>query len=213
MIQGARPLPVVVLISGGGTNLQALIDAADARYRVCGVISNRPGVRGLKRATVAGIPTRVLDHTAYTDRERFDAALADVIESFSPGLVILAGFMRILGDTFVERFAGRMLNIHPSLLPSFQGLHTHRRALAAGVREHGASVHFVTSELDGGPVVAQARVAVEPGDTETVLAARVLAREHELLPQVVAWFAAGRLQLRDGQISFDGEPLHAPLQC
>ncbi len=213
MIEGARPLPVAVLISGGGTNLQALIDAADARYRVCGVISNRPGVLGLKRATVAGIPTRVLDHTAYTDRERFDAALADVIESFSPGLVILAGFMRILGDTFVERFAGRMLNIHPSLLPAFQGLHTHRRALAAGVREHGASVHFVTSELDGGPVVAQARVAVEPGDTETVLAARVLSREHELLPQVVAWFAEGRLQLRDGQISFDGEPLRAPLQC
>jgi phosphoribosylglycinamide formyltransferase-1 len=213
VIQGARPLPVVVLISGGGTNLQALIDAADARYRVCGVISNRPGVLGLKRATVAGIPTRVIDHTAYTDRERFDAALADVTESFSPGLVILAGFMRILGDTFVERFAGRMLNIHPSLLPAFQGLHTHRRALAAGVREHGASVHFVTSELDGGPVVAQARVAVEPDDTETVLAARVLSREHELLPQVVAWFAEGRLQLRDGQISFDGEPLHAPLQC
>ncbi len=213
MIQSAQPLPVVVLISGGGTNLQALIDAADARYRIRGVISNRPGVRGLERATIAGIPTRVLDHTAYTDRARFDADLADAIESLSPGLVVLAGFMRILGDAFVERFAGRMLNIHPSLLPAFQGLHTHRRALAAGVQEHGASVHFVTSELDGGPVVAQARVAVEPGDTEAVLAARVLSREHELLPQVVAWFAEGRLQLRDGRISFDGEPLDAPLQC
>jgi phosphoribosylglycinamide formyltransferase-1 len=212
---GEPRLCVVVLISGSGTNLQALVDgsAAGQPYRICGVVSNRPGVRGLDRASAAGIPTRVLDHTAFRDREGFDAALGDVIEAFEPGLVVLAGFMRILGDAFVERFAGRMLNIHPSLLPSFQGLHTHRRALEAGVTEHGASVHFVTSELDGGPVVAQARVAVVPGDTEAVLGARVLAREHELLPQVVAWFAEGRLQMRDGQIRFDAKLLHSPLQC
>jgi len=215
MTSGEARLPVVVLISGSGTNLQALIEGAAAGqpYRICGVISNRPGVQGLDRASTAGIPTRVLDHTAFTDREDFDAALGDAVESFEPGLVVLAGFMRILGDAFVERFAGRMLNIHPSLLPAFQGLHTHRRALAARVTEHGASVHFVTSELDGGPVVAQARVPVESDDTEAILGARVLAREHELLPQVVTWFAEGRLEMRDGQIRFDTIPLHSALQC
>ena len=215
MTAGQALLPVVVLISGSGTNLQALIDGAAAGqpYRICGVISNRPGARGLDRASSAGIPTRVLDHTAFADRTGFDAALGDAVESFEPGLVVLAGFMRILGDAFVERFAGRMLNIHPSLLPAFQGLHTHRRALEAGVSEHGASVHFVTSELDGGPVVAQVRVPVESGDTETILGARVLAREHELLPQVVTWFAEGRLEMRDGQIRFDTVPLHSALQC
>ena len=215
MTAGQALLPVVVLISGSGTNLQALIDGAAAGqpYRICGVISNRPGARGLDRASSAGIPTRVLDHTAFADRTGFDAALGDAVESFEPGLVVLAGFMRILGDAFVERFAGRMLNIHPSLLPAFQGLHTHRRALEAGVSEHGASVHFLTSELDGGPVVAQARVPVESGDTETILGARVLAREHELLPQVVTWFAEGRLEMRDGQIRFDTVPLHSALQC
>jgi len=215
MTSGEARLPVVVLISGSGTNLQALIEGAAAGqpYRICGAISNRPGVQGLDRASAAGIPTRVLDHTAFTDREDFDAALGDAVESFEPGLVVLAGFMRILGDAFVERFAGRMLNIHPSLLPAFQGLNTHRRALAAGVTEHGASVHFVTSELDGGPVVAQARVAVESDDTEAILGARVLAREHELLPQVVTWFAEGRLEMRDGQIRFDTIPLHSALQC
>ena len=215
MTSGEARLSVVVLISGSGTNLQALIEGAAAGqpYRICGAISNRPGVQGLDRASAAGIPTRVLDHTAFTDREDFDAALGDAVESFEPGLVVLAGFMRILGDAFVERFAGRMLNIHPSLLPAFQGLNTHRRALAAGVTEHGASVHFVTSELDGGPVVAQARVAVESDDTEAILGARVLAREHELLPQVVTWFAEGRLEMRDGQIRFDTIPLHSALQC
>ena len=215
MTAGQALLPVVVLISGSGTNLQALIDGAAAGqpYRICGVISNRPGARGLDRASSAGIPTRVLDHTAYADRTGFDAALGDAVESFEPGLVVLAGFMRILGDAFVERFAGRMLNIHPSLLPAVQGINTHRRALAAGVTEHGASVHFVTSELDGGPVVAQARVPVESDDTEAILGARVLAREHELLPQVVTWFAEGRLEMRDGQIRFDNIPLHSALQC
>jgi len=208
-------MPVVVLISGGGTNLQALIDAAAAGrpFVVAAVISNRPGVAGLERARAAGIPTRVIDHTDFADRDGFDAALAEAIESFEPGLIVLAGFMRILTTGFVERFAGRMLNIHPSLLPAFQGLETHRRALEAGVREHGASVHFVTAELDGGPVIAQTRLAVEPDDTPSSLAARVLAREHVLLPQVVTWFAEGRLRMRDHGVWFDGAALQAPLQC
>jgi phosphoribosylglycinamide formyltransferase-1 len=208
-------LPVVVLISGGGTNLQALIDASAEGhpFEIRGVISNRPGVHGLQRADAAEIPTQVIDHTAFPDRESFDATLAAAIEAFGPGLVVLAGFMRILTNGFVDRFAGRMVNIHPSLLPAFQGLHTHRRALQAGVREHGASVHFVTSELDGGPVIAQARVPVLGGDTESDLAARVLQREHQLLPQVVDWFAQGKLQLRDDLVWFEDSPLEAPIRC
>jgi phosphoribosylglycinamide formyltransferase-1 len=208
-------LPVVVVISGSGSNLQALIDAAidGLPFRVCGVISNRPGAQGLQRAGTAGIPTRVVDHTAFPDRDSFDAALAQAIDEFQPSLVVLAGFMRILTNAFVNRFAGRMLNIHPSLLPAFQGLHTHRRALQEGVTEHGASVHFVTGELDGGPVIAQARVPVLGGDTESELAARVLQREHQLLPQVVCWYAQGKLQLRDDQVWFEDSPLRAPIQC
>jgi phosphoribosylglycinamide formyltransferase-1 len=208
-------LPVVVVISGSGSNLQALIDAAidGLPFRVCGVISNRPGAQGLQRAGAAGIPTRVVDHTAFPDRDSFDAALAQAIDEFQPSLVVLAGFMRILTNAFVKRFAGRMLNIHPSLLPAFQGLHTHRRALQEGVTEHGASVHFVTGELDGGPVIAQARVTVLGGDTESELAARVLQREHQLLPQVVCWYAQGKLQLRDDQVWFEDSPLRAPIQC
>ena len=209
-----QPLPVTVLISGGGTNLQALIDGAAAGqpYRIANVISNRPGVYGLVRAQRAEIPTRVIDHTEYPSREAFDATLGDAVEAGAPGLVVLAGFMRILTRDFVARFAGRMLNIHPPLLPAFQGLHTHRRALEAGVSEHGASVHFVTDELDGGPVIAQARVPVAAGDDEKTLAARVLQREHQLLPQVVRWFAEGRLRLTGGQVWFDDRALDAPLQ-
>ncbi len=208
-------LAVVVLISGTGSNLQALIDAAtaDGPYRVGAVISNRPAAPGLQRAATAGIPTRVIDHTQFTDRASFDSALSKQIMAFEPGLVVLAGFMRVLGGDFVSRFVGRMLNIHPSLLPAFPGLHTHRRALESGVSEHGASVHFVTEQLDGGPVVAQTRVAVNATDTEEQLAARVLVREHLLLPQVVSWFAAGRLTLNDGQAYFNGSPITSPLQC
>ena len=208
-------LPVVVLISGNGSNLQALIDvaAAGGPYTIRAVISNRPGVHGLERAAAAGIPTRVVDHTGFPDRDSFDAALADEIETFDAQLIVLAGFMRILTTAFVNRFAGRMLNIHPSLLPAFQGLHTHRRALEAGADEHGASVHFVTGELDGGPIIAQARVPVHDGDTESALAARVLRREHELLPQVVTWYAQDRLALREERVWFDGTPLQAPIQC
>ena len=208
-------MPVVVLISGTGSNLQALLDAAaaGAADRISAVISNRPGAAGLDRATAAGVPTRVLDHTGFAERSAFDAALAELIDGFAPRLVVLAGFMRILTAEFVEHFAGRMINIHPSLLPAFQGLHTHRRALAAGVVEHGASVHFVTGELDGGPVIAQTRLAVRADDDEHTLAARVLEREHRLLPQVVQWFAEGRIALRDGRVLFDRRPLEEPLLC
>lgn len=211
----ADKMPVVVLISGSGTNLQALIDAQgdDCPFAITAVISNRPQVRGLARAEAAGIETQVVDHRHYPDRDTFDRALGDEIAARAPGLVVLAGFMRILTDAFVDRFSGHMVNIHPSLLPAFQGLHTHRRALEAGVREHGASVHFVTAELDGGPVIAQARVPVNAGDDEETLAARVLAREHQLLPQVVAWFAEGRLAMRNGQVCFDNRALSGPLQC
>jgi phosphoribosylglycinamide formyltransferase 1 len=207
-------LPVVVLISGAGTNLQALIDAAQARtipIRIAAVISNRPGAPGLARAERAGIPVHTLDHAAYPDREGFDEALQACIETYDPGLVVLAGFMRILTPGFVEHFAGRMLNIHPSLLPDFRGLRTHDRALRAGVREHGASVHFVSNELDGGPVIMQARVPVLADDTPEGLAARVQAREHVLYPTVVGMFGEGRLRVENDQVRLDGRPIRAPL--
>jgi phosphoribosylglycinamide formyltransferase-1 len=211
----AGKLRVVVLISGSGTNLQALIDAQGPHcpFTIAAVISNRPDAHGLARAAAADIPTRVVDHADFADRAAFDAELAATIDALDPGLVVLAGFMRILTDDFVDHFAGRMLNIHPSLLPAFQGLHTHRRALAAGVKQHGASVHFVTAELDGGPVIAQAQVAIEANDDEQGLAARVLEREHRLLPLVVSWFAEGRLAMRDGRAWLDGAALQKPVQC
>jgi phosphoribosylglycinamide formyltransferase-1 len=207
-------LPVVVLISGGGTNLQALIDDAGpaAGYDIAGVVSNRADARGLDRATTASIPTRVVDHTGFPDRASFDAALAETIDPLQPGLVVLAGFMRILTDGFVDHYLGRMINIHPSLLPAFQGLNTHQRALDAGVSEHGASVHFVTGELDGGPIIAQARVPVMPDDDAPTLAARVLQREHQLLPQVVRWFAEGALGLDGQQVTLHGRALAEPVQ-
>ena len=210
----ARPrLPVVVLISGGGTNLQALIDAAaaDFPFEVRAVVSNRPDAFGLQRAQRAGIHTAVLDHKAFPDRESFDAALAQLIDGYAPGLVALAGFMRILTPGFVRHYQGRMLNIHPSLLPKFQGLHTHERAIAAGEREHGASIHFVTEELDGGPVILQARVPVLAGDDPDTLAARVLTREHQIYPLAVRWFAENRLRLDGRQIWLDGAPLDQPV--
>lgn len=207
-------LPVVVLISGGGTNLQALIDDAanNPGYEIVGVISNRPKVSGLERANTAGIPTRVIDHKGFPDRASFDAALAGEIDALSPRLIVLAGFMRILTDDFVARYNGRMINIHPSLLPRFQGLHTHQRALDAGVSEHGASVHFVTGELDGGPVIAQVTVPVKSGDDADQLAARVLQREHELLPQVVRWFADGVLSLDNERVELRGQTLTEPVR-
>ncbi len=214
MGETTRPLPVVVLISGGGTNLQAIIDAAEQGLpiEIRAVISNRPDAYGLERARRAGIPTEVLDHRDYPDRESFDRALARLIDSYQPELVLLAGFMRILTPGFVHHYAGRMFNIHPSLLPRHQGLHTHERALRAGDSEHGASIHFVTEELDGGPVVLQARVPVQEDDTPDILAARVLEQEHRIYPLAVQWFAEGRLALDGNRVLFDGRPLQKPLQ-
>ena len=206
---------IVVLVSGSGSNLQALIDAvAEGRIRgrIAAVLSNNPQAYGLERARRAGIPTEVVDHRDFPSREAFDRALAERIDRYRPDLVILAGFMRILTPDFVRHYQGRMLNIHPSLLPKYRGLDTHARALAAGEREHGVSVHFVTPELDGGPVIAQARVPVLPDDTPETLAARVLEREHRLYPLVTSWYTAGRLALDDDRVLFDGRPLDAPLQ-
>ncbi|WP_133512307.1 phosphoribosylglycinamide formyltransferase [Candidatus Thiosymbion oneisti] len=209
------PIQVVVLISGSGSNLQALIDGtqADLPIQIRAVISNEPDAFGLERAHRAGIETRVLNHRDYPSRKDYDDALGALIDKFEPGLIVLAGFMRILTREFVDRFRGRMLNIHPSLLPKFRGLHTHQRALEAGETVHGASVHFVTEALDGGPVVLQARVPVEPGDDPEKLAARVLSQEHRIYPQTVRWFAEGWLQVdEDDRLWFGRQLLSQPLR-
>lgn len=201
------PLNAVILISGRGSNMQAIIDQARAGtlpVRICAVISDRPGAPGLARAREAGIPAEAVEPAAHGDKAAFEAALRARIDHYRPGLVVLAGFMRVLSRDFVEHYAGRLLNIHPSLLPAFPGLDTHARALAAGVREHGASVHFVTPEVDAGPVIIQARVPVSPDDTPETLAARVLKEEHRIYPTAIRWFAEGRLQIRDGQVLLDG---------
>jgi phosphoribosylglycinamide formyltransferase-1 len=189
---------ITVLISGRGSNLAALIDAANAgtiEGAVTHVISNRPDAKGLAYAERNGIATTVVDHRAFASRDAFDAALADAIDASEPDVIVLAGFMRILGAPFVARYAGRMLNIHPSLLPAYPGTNTHARALADRVARHGCTVHFVTPDVDGGPIVAQAEVPVLPGDDAQTLAARVLEAEHRLLPQVVGDFCAGRIVL------------------
>lgn len=205
-----KKIRTVVLISGSGSNLQALIDAcanADYPAEVVAVISNRADVYGLTRAQNHGIPTEVLDHRRFDSREAFDVGLQQLIDSYTPDLVVLAGFMRILTSEFVTHYLGRMLNIHPSLLPLYPGLHTHRRALEAGDTSHGATVHFVTPELDGGPAVVQATVPVEAGDTEEILAKRVLTKEHVIYPLAVRWFAEGKLVLKEGKAFFEGELL------
>jgi len=214
MSDAAARLPIVVLISGTGSNLRAIADQARAGslpVEIRAVVSDRAEAAGLAWAADAGIATVALSPRAFPDRAAYDRELAAQVERFRPGLVVLAGFMRILGDEFVDRFAGRLLNIHPSLLPKYRGLHTHRRALEAGDREHGASVHFVTRELDGGPVVLQVRVPVRDGDDEATLATRVLAEEHRIYPECIGWFAAGRLQMRDGAIFLDGRRLASPV--
>ena len=203
---------VVVLISGSGSNLQALIDsiAQDGNpARIAAVICNRADAYGLVRAQNAGIPTRVLDHKQFDGREAFDAALIEAIDGFDPQLVVLAGFMRILTGDFVRHYEGRLLNIHPSLLPKYKGLHSHQRALEAGDREHGCSVHFVTEELDGGPLVVQAIVPVQSDDTPESLAQRVHAEEHRIYPLAVSWFASGRLRHADAGALLDGQALPA----
>ena len=196
---------LVILISGRGSNMEAIIRAQIPGAEVSAVIANRPDAEGLAFAVDQGIVTQVVDHKAYPSREAFDAALAETIDALAPDLVVLAGFMRVLTDAFVTRYAGRLLNIHPSLLPSFPGLHTHRKALEAGVRVHGATVHFVTPTLDCGPVVIQAAVPVLPGDDEAALARRVLEQEHRIYPQAVRWFVDGRLTLTDGRVLVQGE--------
>jgi phosphoribosylglycinamide formyltransferase-1 len=185
--------PIVILVSGRGSNMEAIVRAAIPGVRIAAVISNRPQAPGLAFAAAQGIPTVVVDHRTHGDRAAFDAALAEAIDAFRPELIVLAGFMRVLTEDFVRRYAGRLLNIHPSLLPAFPGLHTHRRALEAGVRVHGATVHFVTSALDCGPIVIQAAVPVRADDDEATLSARVLAEEHRIYPQAVRWFVEGRL--------------------
>lgn len=194
---------IVILISGRGSNMEALIAARDAGklpVNIAAVISNRPDAQGLETAAKAGIATHYIDHKAFAGREAFDAALAECIDGFAPDLVVLAGFMRILTADFVRHYEGRLLNIHPSLLPSFPGLHTHQRALEEGVRIHGCTVHFVTAELDHGPVVIQAAVPVLDGDDETALAARILVQEHKVYPQAVRWFAEDKLRLENGRV-------------
>lgn len=204
----------VILISGRGSNMAALLDAG-LPGACAAVISHRADAAGLALAAARGIATVAVDHRDFAAREDFDAALATEIERHAPDLVLLAGFMRILGDGFVRRFQGRLLNIHPSLLPAFPGIKTHAQALAAGVRVHGCSVHFVTPALDGGPIIAQAAVPVQAGDDEADLAARVLAAEHMLYPRVARWFLEGRLSLLDGRARLAGEmpvsgTLHVP---
>ncbi len=202
-----KHMAVVVLISGRGSNLQSIIDQTSAGQlpiTIRAVVSNEADAYGLVRARSAGIPTRVLDHRQFATREDFDQELMQLIDDYDPQLVVLAGFMRILGDAFVQHYAGRLMNIHPSLLPDFPGLDTHERALRSGAKRHGASVHFVTPELDGGPIIIQASVPVQPGDTPEKLADRVLKEEHRIFPQAIRWFAEGRLEVRERRVLLDG---------
>ena len=201
---------IVILISGQGSNMEAIVRACAAEgwdARIAAVLSNRAAAPGLAIARELGIATAVVEHTAFDSRAAFDAELARTLDGFAPDVVVLAGFMRILGDAFVRRFEGRMVNVHPSLLPAFTGLHTHRRAIEAGCKLAGATVHFVTPALDHGPIIAQAVVPVLPGDTPESLAARVQAREHVLYSRAVGWLVAGALSVRDGVVTHrDGAP-------
>jgi len=210
------PLPLVVLVSGRGSNLRA-IDAriSDGKLpaRIRAVLSDRADAPALEWAADRGFAVRAIAPRDYPGRSAYDAALAAAIGRYDPGLIVLAGFMRILGPDVVARYSGRMLNIHPSLLPRHRGLHTHRHVLEAGETEHGASVHFVTTELDGGPVVLQARVPVLPGDDEATLAQRVLMQEHTIYPLAIRWYAEGRLRFAAGAAWLDGQRLDAPLQA
>ena len=195
---------IVILISGRGSNMEAIVRACTVEgwdARIAAVLSNRHDAPGLTFARERGIATAVVDHSAFDSRAAFDDELARTLESFAPDVAVLSGFMRILGDAFVHRFEGRMVNVHPSLLPAFTGLHTHQRAIEAGCKLAGATVHFVTPTLDFGPIIAQAVVPVLPGDTPQALAARVLAREHVLYPRAVGWLVAGMLRLNDGVVT------------
>lgn len=203
---------IVVLISGSGSNLQAIIDACqrdEINGTIQAVFSNIPDAYGLTRAREAGIATEVIEPKAFADRSTYDMALADRIDRYQPDLVVLAGYMRILSGAFVNRYTGKLLNIHPSLLPKYPGLHTHSQALANGDTQHGTTVHFVTEELDGGPIILQAPIRLAPNDTETDVIARVQVQEHRIYPLVVGWFIDGRLAMRDGKAWMDGKILSA----
>lgn len=211
---GKDPLRLAVLISGRGSNMTAIARAcAEGRIgaRVALVLSENPLAAGLESAGALGIETRTVAWPGAQNRQEFERGLDEALAAARPDVIVLAGFMRILSGQFVEARAGRILNIHPSLLPNYRGLHTHRRVLEAGDRVHGASVHFVTAELDGGPVILQSRVAVLPGDTEESLSARVQATEHIIYPRVIGWLADGRLAWRDGRPWLDGKPLDTPV--
>jgi phosphoribosylglycinamide formyltransferase-1 len=209
------PAAVVILISGRGTNLQAIIDKTAAHQlpiEIRAVISNNSNALGLERARKAGLRTHIVDHRAFAARAEFDSALMQVIDNHQPQLVILAGFMRILGKEFIRHYHGRLINIHPSLLPEFPGLNTHARALQSGAVRHGASVHFVTDAVDGGPVILQAMVPVKPGDTVQMLAERVLKEEHRIYPLAIRWLAEGRAKLHEGRIFLDGKCQTEPIR-
>ena len=200
---------IVILISGRGSNMQAIVNAAQAEHwpaKIAAVISNRADAEGLQFAAKHGIAQHVVPSREYATRDAFDKALQTVIDQYVPSLVVLAGFLRILTAPFVEHYAARMLNIHPSLLPAFPGLHTHRQALEAGVAKHGATVHFVTAELDHGPIVAQCEVEVQAGDTEQTLSERVLEQEHIIYPRAVRWFIEGRLRIDNGIVNVEETP-------
>jgi len=214
LIDESAALPrLVVLISGSGSNLQSIIDAIRAQRlqaQIVAVISNKADAYGLQRASNAAIPAITIDHKGFASRAEFDQALQQQIDSYQPDLVVLAGFMRILTPDFVRHYSGRMLNIHPSLLPLYKGIHTHQRVLDNKAKEHGVSIHFVTPELDGGPVIMQAKVPVLPSDTAESLAQRVQAQEHVIYPHVVKWFVDGRLKLEGNQVMLDGNVLKRP---
>jgi phosphoribosylglycinamide formyltransferase-1 len=214
MSDTTQPLTLVVLISGRGSNLRAILDAikrGELPAVVSAVISNRTDASGLDYARQENIDTLALDADDYPDKGSYDHALQGLIDCFEPGLVVLAGFMRILTPDFVRHFRNKLINIHPSLLPEFRGLNTHQRALEAGVREHGASVHFVTEELDSGPVILQVRIPVLPGDNAEQLAARVLQQEHRIYTLAIRWLAEGRIRWQNEQLLFDGQPLQQPI--
>jgi phosphoribosylglycinamide formyltransferase 1 len=208
-------VPIIILISGRGSNMRALLEHChgfDVAYSVAAVFSDQADAPGLATAREFGARAQALVKPKGMEREAYDLDLVRAINAHSPALLVLAGFMRILSKPFVEAFQGRMLNIHPSLLPKYPGLHTHRQVLEAGEKEHGATVHFVTEELDAGPAVIQGRVVVRPDDTEATLAARVQRQEHRIYPMAVDWFAEGRLLFRNGQAWLDGRALEAPIQ-
>lgn len=209
-----NPCKTAILISGSGSNLQSFIDkvaAGEVNLDLCVVFSNKPDAYGLTRARTANIATECIEHAAFPDRESFDRAVATCLDGYEPDLLVLAGFMRILSPWFVRHYEGKVLNIHPALLPAYTGLDTHRRVLDAGEKWHGSTVHFVTEELDGGPRVLQARLPVNAGESADDLCARVQALEHRIYPEAANWFGQGRLEFRDGIAWLDGEPLHDPV--